>query len=740
MKHATRPLASALLLSLIALAGPTARAEKADFQQLLPAEPQFYAHWAGRSLTFDGSMLGQMIQQGRFDALTANVRHLLLRDAPQGQRAELDKLWALLRIGWQHPTALAAGGLTPNTKPFLIVLADLGKDRADFEKHLQGLLNERARLVGKPLQTTAVGKHTFTVLQDAPPTTVGLAGNLLVFTVGDGLNQLRLNGKPGSGLAGNTSFQAALAEVAGKDVQLAFYADLDGLVTGLAGPRPQGKPEPGSGRAILDALGLGNAQSLAGTLRVVDKGMLTTVRLNTPGPHTGLLAPLAGPAPLNDADLAGLPAGTSFVMAIKDDPDRLFGEFVHILAALEPREADALVLNVLKPFRKEVGFDLRKELLATLGPTCRLSVAPGRAGMMLGGLLSFDVSDEKTLRASLGKLRKALQGSDGGRVRVETLRTGETTVHYLANLEDSLPLLPAWCVHNKKLHVALWPQVIASALADRSPPLVKSAEFNALRKRLPKNPTVLLYADTPALVQQLYPVCLLGGASAGNFFGRNNPQARLATWPGTLQQAVGLLQPSMTVLTHDEKGITLSGFGSLPAPLTDVPAVLAETFGMFLPALSEARHTAQQTLSMSQLRLLLLGCMMHSTEHDGRLPTSLEQLLEAGYIEPSGLRSPASGRPAPRWDKKDKKLIGKADYILFDYGGIDLSKIPNDAMALLAYERPENFRPDEDIPVGFVDGHVERLSRERLKQLLAEAQALRTKHTGPVPPQGKEDF
>ena len=64
----------------------------------------------------------------------------------------------------------------------------------------------------------------------------------------------------------------------------------------------------------------------------------------------------------------------------------------------------------------------------------------------------------------------------------------------------------------------------------------------------------------------------------------------------------------------------------------------------------------------------------------------------------------------------DGKLVGKVDYVLVNLGG-KISNYRNSHKIVLIYEKPG--KPDSgNLAVGFLDGHVELVTSERLQELL----------------------
>ena len=107
-----------LALALAAmLAGSSLQAEP-PLVDRLPADATVYVGWAGRNLAFDGSMLGQMLNQPVMKELAGSIGGAILSALPDEQsRALAGHGLAMLSIAVQHTMALCMTDLTPAGTP-----------------------------------------------------------------------------------------------------------------------------------------------------------------------------------------------------------------------------------------------------------------------------------------------------------------------------------------------------------------------------------------------------------------------------------------------------------------------------------------------------------------------------------------------------------------------------------------------------------------------------------------------
>lgn len=120
--------------------------------------------------------------------------------------------------------------------------------------------------------------------------------------------------------------------------------------------------------------------------------------------------------------------------------------------------------------------------------------------------------------------------------------------------------------------------------------------------------------------------------------------------------------------------------------------------------MSMARERAKRVQSMSNMRQVLLGIIMHADANKGQWPEDLQALVKTGHIPPQVLTNPR--QPAGRGYIYVKPTVpfGKTgpDHIL-------LHESIDDA--------------GDGISVGFADGHVEWMTVERFKETMAKQKA-----------------
>ena len=711
---------------------PMARAE-APLAGHLPAGSLLYAGWTGRSLPFDGSSLGQLLQEPAVGHLLGALEESIDK-MPDKNVAHL---WAIGGIVWQHPIAfslidLAPGGPDGSTKVSAALLIDLGKDKAAFAKHLDALvLGSKMRV-----SPARVGQITCRTIQSpVGMISLGYKGDIFFLTAGDQTAKTLLPVKPAASLKTDKAFIARRKGVAGDNEQFAYSIDLTRLNPRIAGlfdraaakAKANGAP-PGKDRVlkIVDALGLGKITAASGSTRIVDKGLHSKTRILTPAPHRGLLMPLTGGA-LGDADLAGVPDDAILFCATKFSAAAFYAEILSIARQIEPG-ADKEIRKAVSRIEDELGISISKDVLGNLGDSWVLMSASSLGGFGSGTVLTVSVKDAGKLGATIARIeavfrKKTVRVSPPGvRFRpsrapsIEVLKSGKLEVHYLQGAGGAMPIAPAWAIHKDKLYVALWPQVVVAAVENGGKkPLVRGAAFQKLRRRVSAKPTTLTYIDTPAIVRSFYNLLLVGWtAGAPELSGELGLESYpKIDWLPALPKIEKYLSPEFVAVSSDAAGITIESYGSLPIVsnyMTSLLTTAPVSAAFFVPMIDQARSKASRTASVVHLGMIGRAVAMYQIDHN-QSPPGLVSLVKLKYIKASALVSPVSGRKMPT-DAKGLPT-GKSDYVYIVHG-------PKASGNLIrAYELPENYG-NKGTNVLLVNGAVIWLDMSTFKEILAK--------------------
>jgi prepilin-type processing-associated H-X9-DG protein len=145
-----------------------------------------------------------------------------------------------------------------------------------------------------------------------------------------------------------------------------------------------------------------------------------------------------------------------------------------------------------------------------------------------------------------------------------------------------------------------------------------------------------------------------------------------------------------------------------------------------VPAAARARAQAQAAQSMNNMRQIGLGVIMYANDNNGDLPPDLGATTK--YItEPMVFVAPENRgkmmRPANVKPEELAKWVNEhADYVYVGNDLKKLSKVPQPAQAIVAYEKPERAR-NGNLAVVFADGHVEIQPLTLVKDRVAQQKA-----------------
>ncbi len=281
---------------------------------------------------------------------------------------------------------------------------------------------------------------------------------------------------------------------------LVQYVNLKGILkAGLKTAGPQGAiVEKG-----LAALGLDNVESLSFVSGLDKFDMVTKTLLATEGKPRGVLT-LVSDKPLKAADLAAIPRDASFAFVNRFDAAAAYKLVFDTIGKFDPNVRDIAEATV-DDLEDVIGLDILKDLLQPLGDTWTLHNAPSQGGWLFTGLCAtVTLRDrerfEKTHNKILQKIRDRFPPGRNP-IREFTFRGQKV---YLLNIDAPVPLAPAWCLTDKQLIVALYPQTIKAHLTrtKNDPSLADVPEVAALLKQRPSS---IDYQNTPEMVRAFYP-------------------------------------------------------------------------------------------------------------------------------------------------------------------------------------------------------------------------------------------
>ena len=146
-----------------------------------------------------------------------------------------------------------------------------------------------------------------------------------------------------------------------------------------------------------------------------------------------------------------------------------------------------------------------------------------------------------------------------------------------------------------------------------------------------------------------------------------------------------------------------------------------------MPSLNRARDAAQKVKCASNLRQIGQGIQLYANEHRGEFPDTFERLLLNGDVDamvfvcPSSQHNRAPGADLPT-QAANLSAGGHLSYVYVGKGMSTASVGQKSDTTVVVYENLTN-HSNAGINVLFADGHVEFITGNRARQVIADLQA-----------------
>jgi hypothetical protein len=335
-------------------------------------------------------------------------------------------------------------------------------------------------------------------------------------------------------------------------------------------------------------IGMGNVRQLFWHTGVEGRHQRYTVEVVVPGEREGVLRLFAGSSDFLAGGLPPLPPDlnqlhvfnlnlTGFYDGFRKTAigtAQLLGEDTAKVA----REFD----DAQREAMKQLGIDIQRDLLDSLGTTTVVYSTPSEGPLFLGTGVAMQVVHEDRLRKALDDFGKATVNENGGQLRIKHRDYhGSDIVAILFGAGDKNeiginPFTPCYAIHKGWLVFALNPQTVEGYImrtegsADtRTYQTWKPSPLyiEVLEKMRKRSPAVKILSvgesdPRPAVKFALSFAPLLGGFLANMQAGKFDN----SMIPNT-QSVVEPLYPSVSILVDDGESLRLDGYKSAPFPL-----------------------------------------------------------------------------------------------------------------------------------------------------------------------------
>jgi prepilin-type processing-associated H-X9-DG protein len=545
----------------------------------------------------------------------------------------------------------------------------------------------------------------------------GFLGDSFVFYLGEGADKFlpTLAAPPADAskaLAANPAFSGSLAKLpdAGGDAILTTYVDAKRFV----GLLHQFIRESNNGDvAALDATwmkfvalaGVDNLIAQVERTTVHDNRFVTQSLLRTDGPPHGLMASLVEP-PVDQAMLKLVPPDAMFAVALRMDLAKAYDGLKAGVIAVAGEDGQKTFGEIEDA---AAGFGIPvTNLFGPLGDQWVLYEAASTGGFFFTGLtLVVDLKDEAKLSRTITALKALLarQAGADGRAPIAEYDADGVSVHYVQPTGEFAPFSPAWVVTDKKLFIALYPQVVEDAVrqlkADKS--LLDNPEFTAAYKQTGGGGP-LVYLSNSEFTKSLYPITLPLVSALRDLGVMEGGDVNAITI-----ELLPSLQRLLTYVGDDVVSMKLTADGilrikSVANPLL-TPLTLFDSVPLWvaaaLPTLATSAESVDRARSASNLRSIGQNVQLHVVDNNGTLPPDLKVLTADGRMDKQILHSPF-GEPGSPSDYR---------YLV---AGVK-SPVPPDV--LIAFDSAE-FEKGDGANVLYGDGHVEWLDRDAVNAAL----------------------
>lgn len=599
-------------------------------QKIAPAECLAYASWAatGTPNAASGNHTEQLLAEpevqkflNRAGDSFFNAVQQIQRD-PDAQEANenFKKVLKLIQgkagavyisdvqIQGNEPPKITGGGLL-----------QVGEDGPALETILLALQSKLGPGKVSDVQIANRTFHRVNLSEDAPAVTWGLAGNYLVFGIGDGALDALLQRARSAEPAWLTSAKTNLAV---PRVSSLMYVNVNKIVD--IAMTASGDP---NAQRVVSALGFDKLGAMVIVNGLDDQGCVMRSELSFEGAPTGILT-LLDSQPLNPQDLALIAKGSPAALVFKLDGAKVYDL---VLDLSRQFNASDDLTDGLEMLRQRTGIALRDDVLAALGDTWRIYAPPGPAGLTTGWTIAVKVRDRKKLER-VQEILVALAQQELGRAgegapTIQSSQVAGHTVHSLVLGQPGFSAAPSWCITDDELFVTVTLQELERILA-KNRPTESLAEHAGVQKLFQADAGLLslAYLDTRQIAETLLPLAPLGLRLATG--------QQLPSTAGLPPQEAILphLQPSLLAVQRTARGVGITGQQTLPGG--NVGASAPAMIAFLLPAVQASRSAAQRMQGANNLKQIAL---------------SLHNFHDTYRAFPAGYSADADGNPLLSW-------------------------------------------------------------------------------------------
>ncbi|MHC4749667.1 MAG: hypothetical protein ACYTFW_07285 [Planctomycetota bacterium] len=709
----------AVMFFAIGLIQPnTAVAQSSPAEELVTVLPDdvmgFVTTSGGDSLkpAFEKAILGRLWNDPAVQSFYQSIKKELLSKMEKeindpDARGAVDMIQNFARLALSRPIIIGAAQKAATEGPpiYGFVILDAGSRKAEIASALTKLevLAGDGDIIEVDIGSLKMHgpKHTGDV-----PGYWGWVGNHLVFAINDG-----------QGLAikylqnSRSAAPDYLKNVPGSGDAIAIHIDcqkIAGMVNAIA--EQEGATEQlNIASAAIKELGLNSVKTLTARAGFSGPDLVSNGLLEIPQPRTGLFENIKK---INLSTLDVVDARAVNAFAINCDTAGMYDTIMQAVKTAVPNDAYLEIQEGIANFEYQVNFNIRKGLLESLSGPKVIYTLPAGISMEAptGGIvLIAGLKDAALWEKSMTALENFATAVSNNMLQVSTQAQpdGRTLHSWVIAPLAMMQVMPCWTVVDNHLVISSNTALCKIAIdqmtsASAGTKSIRTTEgYKKVTARLPDNLIALTYTDSKVQfnqmmigLQQFWPMISMFAKQA---------DVNLPAMLPSVAHIINDMGPSCRYAWFDAQGLRSHYRGVGIEPGLGAVAGGAMGAGILMPALARARLQARQTVSMTNLKQLGLTLIMYADDHQDTLPENLEQAKEY-YRDSKMFESPL----------KPASFTGPS-YIYVKGHSL---KAESPARMIVVYENPGYCQ--DTINALFLDGHVEKMKRDRFLEALEE--------------------